>query len=56
MNIPLINTIAKQRLQQQHQKEALQRQILRSRLSDITHLSPIAANNAGKKLQTASVE
>ncbi len=33
MNIPLINILAKQRLEQERQKEALQKQLLRSRLS-----------------------
>lgn len=58
MNIPLINIIAKQRLEQQMQKEALRKQLLCSRLSGETRLSLVSAAKANvqKRLETSSAE
>lgn len=58
MNIPLINIIARQRLEQQRQKEALQKQLLCSRLSGETRISLVSPTKANvqKRLEASSAE
>lgn len=58
MNIPFINIIAKQRLEQQMQKEALRKQLLCSRLAGETRISLVSAAKAAvqKRLETSSAE